>query len=124
MNALVIEGTKHTPQIIFDIEKNSLTLKGRSLPENANEFYKSILKWIDDYVDSKPEKTKISFDLDYFNTASAKAIFSILRKLEKLHENNQNTEAIWYYDVDDEDLKDVGAEFQSIFKFPIIVQSK
>ena len=124
MNTLVIEGTKHTPQILFDAEQNSLVVKGRSLPENANDFYQSVLKWIDNYIESKPDKTNISFDLDYFNTASAKAIFSILRKMEHLHNNNKNTEAIWYYDIDDEDLKDVGIEFQNIFKFPIIIQEK
>ena len=124
MNQLVIEKTKHTPEILFDATQNSLIIKGRSLPENANEFYKPILNWITNYVNLKPQKTNISFDLDYFNTASAKAIFSILRKLETLHKENENTEAIWYYDVEDEDLKDVGIEFKNIFKFPILVKEK
>jgi len=124
MEQLIIKETKHTPHILFDAQNNSLIMKGRSLPENASEFYNTIFDWVDKYIDSKPQKTAITFDLDYFNTASAKAIFSILKKFENLHEINKNTAAVWYYDIDDEDLKDVGLEFKSIFKFPITVQTK
>ena len=124
MNILKIEETKHTPFVLLDAEQNILRIEGRSLPENTGEFYKNILLWIGNYMQESPKKTSLIIDLDYFNTASAKALFSIFRKLEALHEISQQVDIVWYYDIDDEDMKETGEDFQKIFKIPTVLQSK
>ena len=43
MRPLLIAATAKTPQIEWNDEQSTLTLSGRSIPENAVEFYRPVL---------------------------------------------------------------------------------
>ena len=45
MRRLLIAATAKTPQIEWNDEQSTLTLSGRSIPENAVEFYRPVLDW-------------------------------------------------------------------------------
>ena len=121
MKHLEISKTSHTPAISLNASTGVLSFIGRSLPENSTAFYKPVLKWIDEYSENLPEKTEVTFQLDYFNTASAKALFTIIEKMDKLVENNHSIVIKWRYDFEDEDMNELGKEYQELFKTPILL---
>lgn len=121
MEHLEISKTPHTPAISLNASTGMLSFIGRSLPENSTAFYKPIFKWLDLYSEHLPAKTEVTFQLDYFNTASAKALFTIIEKLDKLVQNHHSIIIKWRYDIEDEDMNELGKEYQELFKTPILL---
>jgi hypothetical protein len=114
MKPIYIEGTSHTPKVIFNTN-GELEIKGKSLPEDTYEFYKPLLNWVSECT---LENIKFSLDLEYLNSSSANQI----SKLLLLIKDNTNIKEIvinWYYETDDEDNYDFGKELEMVtdFKF-------
>jgi len=119
MDTINIEPSVKTPKIVFDAGSGVLEIEGRSIPENSTEFYKPIFEWLDSYIDTPGSNTEFNFKLEYFNTSSSKCILDVLRKLEKLHKNGNAVVVNWYYEEDDEDMKEAGENYQRIVTVPI-----
>lgn len=118
MEAIAIKGTGQIPTITLDKEASRFEFSGPSLPEDAIEFYEPILKWIDNYAENPNEKTEVVFKIDYYNTASSKSIFEILKKFGSLYLAGKDVEIHWYYPEDDEDMQESGEDFSSIVTAP------
>lgn len=113
MNSLKIESTTFTPEINFDVENNKLSFLKVSKPANAITFYKPVFDFIDNFekvkVKSKVVKELvIDFKFDYFNTATAKVIYELLNRFQRI--NKQGVEVLinWYYHPEDDDLLEEG----------------
>lgn len=50
MENIHIEKTSKTPEVIFDAEKHYLEIKGVSIPEDSEHFYRPLMEWMIDYV--------------------------------------------------------------------------
>lgn len=124
MKDLQIQKTTQTPEINFDAKTGLLSFTGRSLPEDSARFYQVVFEWLSKYFDNLPEKTEVTFELDYFNTSSAKAIFSIIVKFDELYKTSYPITITWFFDEDDEDMKDLGTEYQELFTIPISLIAK
>ncbi len=118
MEALKISGTGQIPGIILDKQNNCFEFNGPSLPEDAVEFYEPVIEWIDSYLESPNKKTEVVFKIDYYNTASSKVIFEILKKFGSLYLSGKDVEIHWYYPEDDEDMQEAGEDFSSIITAP------
>ena len=118
MDAINIKPTEITPEIILDKEKNIFKIEGKSLPENVNQFYESVLDWLENYINNSNDETILEVKLEYINTASSKAIFSIFVKFEKLINAGKKVLIKWHYADDDEDMQDVGEEYADVIKVP------
>lgn len=120
MKKLYIEPTKSTPEIDFDPEKNILSIKGESYPENSFEFYNPIFEWLENYFNNLPndEKVVFKFDISYLNTSSTKSIMFILDILEEAYENNKNIIINWYYDEDNEFSYEIAESFMEDLNIP------
>ncbi|MDR1761928.1 MAG: DUF1987 domain-containing protein, partial [Bacteroidales bacterium] len=57
MESLFIQGTDETPQVCYNIETGIFTLSGRSLPENAIDFYAPVLAWVEQLLSQTEQKT-------------------------------------------------------------------
>ncbi len=118
MDTINIEGTNQTPKVVLDKENNILEISGNSLPENVQVFYTQVMDWIDEYSKDPNEETKVIFKMDYYNTASSKMIFEILKKFDTLHAEGKKVEIHWYYAEDDEDMEEAGEDYSSIVDVP------
>lgn len=117
MDPIKIEGTPKTPTVYFDADSGVLEIKGRSIPENAVEFYKPLVDWIGSYGDNAKDKTEVNIQLEYFNTSSSKCILDVFKKLESI--NNKSSILInWHYEEDDEDMLEAGEDYQAIINIP------
>ena len=112
MQAINIESTEDTPKVILDASAGKFEMSGRSLPEDAAEFYQPILDWLDAYAASANPETIFEVKLEYFNTASSKLILDVLTKLEEI----DNVKVHWYYYEDDEDMEEAGEEFSELIE--------
>ncbi|GAB4296847.1 MAG: hypothetical protein Kow0068_21220 [Marinilabiliales bacterium] len=113
MSSLIIKGTDDTPEIVLDLSEKKFKLSGKSLPENAIDFYKPVHEWIENYVKSPLKETSIDFKLEYFNTASAKQIAKMLKTLEQIQPPNKVT-IKWYYQKIDTDMYDSGTRYSKL----------
>ena len=113
MEALILQATEDTPEIIFDPEQESFKVSKISVPEDAYEFYLPIIQWLKDYSAEPLSETVVDFDLEYVNSASAKQIIQVLLALEDI--SKDHTVLIrWYYEAIDEDMELLGKRFKNL----------
>ncbi len=108
MENLYIDATKYTPEIKADLEKGEIRIYGSSYPENANEFYNPVSKWITEYFNQGNKKLAVNFYIYYFNTSTSKSFLNILEVLEKFSLEGSEIVVNWYYTEDDDDSLDSG----------------
>jgi hypothetical protein len=114
MKAIEIKGTDDTPTILLDKEAGTFELSGRSLPEDAAEFYHPVLQWLTEYAASPNPSTDLTIKLEYFNTASSKLLLDVLGKVESV----QGVKVTWYYFSGDDDMQEAGEEFAELIEVP------
>ncbi len=107
--------SKIYPQINFNPQEGIFEILGRSLPENATNFYDSVIDWVEEYAKEPNNKTVFTFKLDYYNSASARKITDIFIIVSKI----RNVKILWYYMKDDEVMRENGEDFESIVNIPI-----
>lgn len=120
LKSLFFSKTENTPQVVFDIENNLFEISGNSFPIDTLEFYSVILDWLDNYqvcTDNKDFKLNLKFD--YLNTSSKKILIDIFMAFEDWIDIGFNVKVNWYYDKDDDHIKDLGEEFKELTTTPI-----
>lgn len=112
-----IEDTKTTP--LIDIQPGKILIKGRSIPEDSAAFYNPVLEACKEYTGSPVAETEILIHLDYVNSGSKKFLTNILTILEKSHLEGHGYKIRWKFDEDDEAMRDLGNDLQSIIQIPM-----
>jgi hypothetical protein len=113
MESIEIRPTHDTPHVICD-KDGELIMTGRSLPENPVKFYEQIFNWANAYT---RESIFLTFKLEYFNTASSKQIFSLI-KIFKENPLVKDIQVKWHYEEGDYDSKETGEHYSHLFKIP------
>ncbi len=117
-NSLYLPKTAKTPEIILDPKQRVFEITGRSIPENSVEFYRPVMEWLDAYQKDPEGPLPLTVKLEYFNTSSSKCLIDLFRKLEKIHKRHAVL-IRWFYEEQDEDMKEAGEDFQDILKVPV-----
>ena len=127
MESLIIKETIVTPKIVFDFDNRDFELAGCSRPEDVKGFFAPIIKWLVDFKefvnddirnDYKQNSLVFKFRFDYFNSSSAKFILDILVLIDQIHGDGLNMQIDWFYDENDDDMKEVGEELSDVVDFP------
>jgi hypothetical protein len=118
MERIVIEPTNETPKVILDKENSVFEFSGNSLPEDVSTFFCPILTWFDEYAKAPNKSTKVTFNLEYYNTSSSKMILKLLEKFRDIHRNGHDVEVHWHYLEDDEDMIEAGEDYSENIKVP------
>lgn len=109
---LNIKATKSSPAVNYDSSTKCLNIEGRSIQENPQVWYDDL--WIKIEAEIYTERIKkLRLAFEYFNTASAKQIFHLLKKFQA---NTINETIIWAYESDDEDMKEAGEDYQEMLE--------
>ncbi|MBC7126135.1 MAG: DUF1987 domain-containing protein [Bacteroidales bacterium] len=111
MNILKIEKRIDSPMVLADGESGYFEVNGKSLPEDAVEFYRPLEKYIQEYVKSPKQKTTFNLKLEYLNTSSSKKLLDIIGYFEGLPSQGYQVELNWYHRDEDQDMIDEGIEF-------------
>lgn len=107
MRNLIIEKTKRTPKIEF-YQHGELFITGNSISENAIEFYQPIMMWIEEFLNTNPEKIYITVDLEYINTSCTACLIKLLKQITTNYSKKANLKIIWKFDRDDDDNYEYG----------------
>ena len=81
-------------------------------------LYYPVIEWMEEFVaktkkghnytDANPFRLKL--DLEYFNSSSAKFLFDIFEQIKEMSNDGIPVEIEWYYDEEDEDLREAGED--------------
>ena len=118
MEPLIIKGTNTTFQIYLDKSKSRFEFSGRSRPENAVSFFEVIFDWFKKYELEPNPSTLISFNLEYFNSSSAKVLLRFLAYIEEMHHKGLDFKVNWLYRSNDEDMLETGVDFSTLIDVP------
>ncbi len=114
MNPLIISATEDTPEVVFKMKEGNFQMSGRSLPEDVIEFYTPVYSWLEQYVSNPNDETIFKVKIDYFNSASQRAINEIFNILDRINLKGKKINIEWYYYQDDDEMKEAGEEYAEI----------
>lgn len=117
-----LEKTKNSPEIILDKDASIFKIAGRSIVEDPKEFYSSIYEWLEEYVKTPLKETNFVFDLEYFNSSSARQIMELIMLLEKIPETGNKVKVSWLYEEGDEMSKERGDEIKLVSKLDFEIE--
>jgi hypothetical protein len=124
MRKLIFEKTDNSPKVVLDPDRNLFEISGESRPPDVGTFYGEILRWVDDYshhlLKSRESSDPVvfNFDLEYFNSSSAKYILDFCKQVASVRSKGKRVEVKWKYEEDDEDMLEAGREMSRIAKLP------
>jgi hypothetical protein len=130
MRKLIFEKTESSPNVILDPERNIFEISGESRPADVGTFYGEILRWFDDFAahllksPNNHEPVVFDFDLEYFNSSSAKYILDFCKQIASLNSKGRAVKVLWKYEEDDTDILEAGQEMSRIAKMPFEFISK
>lgn len=116
--SLKLKGTEDTPEVVFDSESSEFTISGRSLPEDAVEFYKPVIAWMKSYVADPNANTELNVKLQYFNSSSVKQVSDLLVLLEEIQKTGKKVKILWFCEEEDELMEIKGQEFEGMLNIP------
>jgi hypothetical protein len=115
MQNLKLEATKYTPEISLD-SNGTISIVGKSYPENTFEFYAPVMEWLENYFEtSAADITVVNMEIIYFNSSSSKLFFDFFDLLDEAKENNK-IEINWIYDEENESAMEAGEDFIEDFE--------
>jgi hypothetical protein len=112
-----IQGTKTTPYAMMN--NGHMKIVGKAFPVEEQPFFGHISKNISRYIRKPANKTSVDISLTHVNASSKKAIVEFLTQLETINNNGFEVEVNWWYDIEDEDVKELGEIFKSMFSINI-----
>jgi len=118
MEKIKIEATTVSPEVIFDIDNNNFSIRGKSVVKEVDRFYAPLIEWLEN-ADFKPnQRIDFVFNLEYFNIFSSKRILFILYKLSDLKVSGADINVMWHFSMEDDDMKEVGEDFACMVNLP------
>jgi hypothetical protein len=119
-----IESTHVTPWVLLDLQDGSLILKGRSFPQDPDSFYMPLIEQLNAYAKEPASSTTATFELEYFNTSSARYILDIIKKLEEISLSGNKVSIRWVFKEGDLDMEEAGRDYANLVELDIQVLSK
>lgn len=117
METLYIPGTESSPRVEYSPIGSVLKIEGKIIPENVEEVFKPINRWIEGFLRDNSELT-VLFRLYYYNTSSFKRLYNLSKKLNSYFEEGKKVSARWEYLEDDEDSRHDAEELFEGAQFP------
>jgi hypothetical protein len=119
MDALIIEGTKSSPNVRLDPTAGVFEICGQSYPENAAKFYDPVIRWLDEYLGASTDLLTLTIRLVYLNTSSSKMMLTLFDRLDARHRAGKPVQVRWHYDQENEMARECGEEFSEELALPI-----
>lgn len=106
--------TSVSPYVNIDYTHGTLDLEGVSIQENPVEFYQPILDELHNLKFSETYTLIMNCSFRHFNTSSSKFIFEIMKVMQSMEIGNKDVTINWYYDSYDEDMKELGEDYEDL----------
>lgn len=123
MKKYEVAATPKTPQVLFDPKSGEFLLKGRSVHENSDKFFTPLFDLLDTYSNAPAARTVAVFELEYFNTSSAKYVLDIIKKLEEISHGGYVVAVRWVYESGDLDMEEAGRDYADLVEMEFSVEA-
>lgn len=112
-NTLIIDSYEDTPTVTLEkgVSINKINIVGISMPENAFEFYDSLLKKFTDFFGTL-QNTELTIKIEYMNSMSNKQMIKLIVDCYAL---DKQLITKWQYAKNDDLIKMKGEEIQEIY---------
>ena len=111
---MFIAPTRSTPLVKYCQDSLTLDIIGRSIPEDAFEFYQPVLDLLQELKQYNPKAITAVFQLEYFNTHSSRRLLDVFRKLDEMKLNGTLTKVFWLCDVEDREMVYHGEDLRNL----------
>lgn len=118
LEALHIPSSAETPEVTLNPERDTYRIVGRSLPENAHQFYQPIIDWFGKLLDAGPRQLELELYLDYYNSSTGRYLMELMLELEE-RSGECNVGILWKADAEDDIMIEKGEEFRQLLKIPV-----
>lgn len=116
MENLYIAPTPSSPEVDFQFDARTLSLRGESYPENAAAFYGDIIARLKQYLGAQSGITlEVNIALAYFNSSSTKMLFNLIEALNNAAEDGNAVRLNWFHDEEDDTILEFGQELSEDF---------
>lgn len=107
-----------SPEVNFNPTEKKFRISGWSRPESPSKFYEPVKKWIEEYGEKYLNNASIDFNLEYFDTPSARVLRDVMEQLETLYRRGTKVSINWHYD-DEDSKEEFDYEFAKELTIPI-----
>lgn len=121
MPSLIIEPTKTTPAVHFEIATKTFEIKGNSTPIDALAFYNQLADWLVARQKALPPDAEFHFSFPYFNSASNKGIYLLLKQIVELNQPPAQFKLYWTAPADDEFMTEAAETMQELLDCELIL---
>ena len=104
-------GVFYIPNVKMEVSTGVCEISGESYLEDTDEFYNTIIKWIEQYRTEIKKAITFNFRLTYFNTSSSRGILNVLRTLKDYEDSGASVEINWYYPDDDDSITEEAEDY-------------
>lgn len=109
-----IPATERSPRIILNSSENRIEIAGISMINHPLNFFEPLFYWLEKIKETKPQNLSLHFNLNFFNTYTSKIILKILQKALELESPECKIKFYWYFEEEDEEIKEAGEHYSSI----------
>lgn len=122
MEAFDRKGDDLNPDIQFNPTTSTLSIKGKSIPLNVDQFFNEVITWLEGYAKNPSDHTKIEIDLQYLNGKSLRSLLALLYTLKSMNDSGKNVSVQWYVPKDADDLLDLSEDLLTDLQIPHNIQ--
>jgi hypothetical protein len=120
MEPFLLPATEHTPAIRLDPTEGIMEIRGRSIPENADQFFSPLHQVVERYSASPRSSSLLRVELSYFNSSTAKYLLDLFRQWEDLHASGRSQVRMeWLHARHDADMAEAGEDYRALLEFPV-----
>ena len=111
MNALRLDRSAVTPEVVLDPELRALTLRGECYPENPIPFFGEILAALGRCLAGDTQRPfEATLQLSYVNSASTKALRKLLQRLDAAAQRGLPVRLVWEHETSDDTMAELGQD--------------
>ena len=93
-----------------------MKLEGLSFHENAVEFYKDIIEWLEQYLKTDFENFTFDSQMKYFNSSTTKILFDMLDMMNDSAESGKKIIINWHVNKGDDLLIELCEDMQEDYE--------
>lgn len=101
--------------MVLDRQESVLKIEGRSYPEEGMDFFEPIIVRLRTLQNTESPISTVHVRLEYYNSATAKALAEIFTSLMTLKTKGVPTKVIWEFEEEDEGIQEDVEMFMDTF---------
>ena len=106
MEKWTIEASERTPLVLLDREESVLKIEGSSYPEEGMHSFDPIILRFKTLQESPQPIRTIHIRLEYYNSATTKALSELLRSLTQAKKAGHDVKVVWEYEEEDDGIQE------------------